>query len=247
VSDTVADYFVSDVHLRLDRRGRSGRLAAFVEGLRAEDSLTIVGDLCDFWFASRQRRDDPMRCPGLRSLAGFRDRGGGLTILPGNHDAWLGPFYERALGAELVDEPLERSSFGVEVFAVHGHRLGARRPWKAAMEGRAFLMGFRAIPRPIARTLADRLVQSNRRSLAETHRRHLVTYRAHARSVIESGRAGLVLIGHVHDVFDEPIGEGRMIILGDWIGGTSYVRIDEDGVSFVADRPLASTLSVPSA
>jgi UDP-2,3-diacylglucosamine hydrolase len=238
----VADYFVSDVHLRLDRPERARRFAAFVGGLESSDALTIVGDLCDFWFASRQRRGDPSRCPGLRSLAAFRGRGGRLAILPGNHDAWLGPFYEEALGAELIMGAWRRSSFGVRVEAVHGHRLGARRPWKAAMEGRAFLKGFEALPEPIARRLADRLERSNSRSLAGTHRRHLRIYRAFSATRIEADRADLVLLGHVHDVFDEAIGRGRMIVLGDWIGGTSHVRIDEKGVRFVADRPLATTL-----
>ncbi|WP_199756666.1 UDP-2,3-diacylglucosamine diphosphatase [Tautonia sociabilis] len=236
------DYFVSDVHLRLDRPERSSRFSAFVLGLEADDSLTVVGDLCDFWFASRQLGLDPMRCPGLRSLARFRDRGGRLTILTGNHDAWLGPFYQEALGAEWVEGALERSSFGVRLSAVHGHRLGARSPWKGMMEGRAFLQGFRALPGPIARGLAGRLERSNSRSLARTHRRHLVTYRSHARSLIDAGAADLVLLGHVHDVFDEPIGAGRMIVLGDWIGGSSHARIDDSGVQFVADRPLASTV-----
>lgn len=243
----MADYFASDIHLKLDDRERSGRFASFVGALESDDSLTIVGDLCDFWFASRERGRDPMSSPGLRALAEFRNRGGRLTILTGNHDAWLGPFYGRALGAEVVEGPLVASSFGVDLWAVHGHRLGARKPWKAAMESRAFLHGFQAMPEPLARALAGRLILSNSRSLAGTHRRHLVTYRRHARKVIESGRANLVLLGHVHDVFDEPVGEGRMIVLGDWIGGSSHVRVDEDGVSFVADRPLASTLSVPSA
>ncbi|QDV37259.1 UDP-2,3-diacylglucosamine diphosphatase [Tautonia plasticadhaerens] len=243
----MADYFASDIHLKLEDRERSGRFASFVESLEPDDALTIVGDLCDFWFASRERGQDPMRCRGLRALAEFRGRGGRLAILTGNHDAWLGPLYCRVLGAEMVEEPLEASSHGVRLSAMHGHRLGARKPWKAAMEGRPFLLGFGAMPGPLARSLADRLILSNHRSLAETHRRHLVTYRDHARKVIESGRANLVLLGHVHDVFDEPVGDGRMIVLGDWIGGTSYVRVDERGVSFVADRPLASTMSVPSA
>ena len=71
------DYFLSDVHLRLDQPDRGRRLALLVDRLRAGDSLTIVGDLCDFWYAARQFDADPMACAGLRSLASFRDRGGG--------------------------------------------------------------------------------------------------------------------------------------------------------------------------
>ncbi|WP_220487825.1 hypothetical protein [Tautonia rosea] len=110
------------------------------------------------------------------------------------------------------------------------------------MESRSFLSSFEALPSPIARRLADRLERSNSQSLAKTHHRHLITYRAHASGMIENGIANLILLGHVHDVFDEPIGNGRMIVLGDWIGGSSHVRIDEHGVCFVTDRPSATTL-----
>ena len=122
-------YFVSDVHLRLDRPERSRRFARWVEGLRPGDPLVIAGDLCDFWFASRQRRADPLACEGLRALADFRARGGSTTIMPGNHDTWLGPLYERALGARFVPEPLEVEAYGRRVHLVHGHLLGARSAW----------------------------------------------------------------------------------------------------------------------
>lgn len=238
----MADYFASDVHLRLDRPDRGQRFSTFVDSIGEGDSLTIVGDLCDFWFASRQVQVSPLQCPGLRSLATFRGRGGELTILPGNHDAWMGSTYIEALGARFSAEPWRRSSHGMSVFAVHGHELGARKPWKAVMESRAFLRGFRRLPGPVARALAVRLEDSNANALAETHRRHLETYRGAASKLIESGSVDLVLVGHVHDRFDEPIGRGRLIVLGDWISGSSYLRIDERGATFVVDRPLSSTL-----
>ena len=47
----LAAYFASDVHLRLDRPERGRRFARFVGGLEpGVDTLTIVGDLCDFWY-----------------------------------------------------------------------------------------------------------------------------------------------------------------------------------------------------
>ncbi len=60
----------------------------------------MVGDLCDFWFASRQRRGLELACDGLRSLADYVRKGGDLWVLPGNHDNWLGPYYESALARD---------------------------------------------------------------------------------------------------------------------------------------------------
>ena len=162
--------------------------------------------------------------------------GGQLTILTGNHDNWLGDFYQRTLGADIVDEPWIRTCHGIRVVAQHGHRLGARRLWKAVLESRAFLWAFASLPNPIATSLANHLEHSNQQSLEVTHQRHVAIYRSYSSSLIDRGLVDLVLLGHVHDVFDESIGSGRMIVLGDWIEGSSYVRIDESGLFFCADR-----------
>ena len=123
------DYFLSDVHLRLDEPDRGRRLARLVDRLGPEDSLTIVGDLCDFWYAARQYRADPMRVRrALAALASFRRRGGSITILAGNHDAWIGPFYERTLGARFLPDTLEVEIQGLRIYLAHGHRLGAHTP-----------------------------------------------------------------------------------------------------------------------
>lgn len=225
----VTDYFTSDVHLTHDDRERSRRFARFVDSIDRRDRLTIVGDLCDFWFASRQRGLDAMACEGLRALASFRREGGGLRILLGNHDGALGPYYRDRLGAEVVDEPLRVRSHGLRLHLVHGHRVGARKPWKALMESRAFLHGFRAIPGPLASAFRVQLDRKNLRDLATTHDRHLDQFRRLVAGPAEE--ADLWLFGHVHQRYDERVAGRRLIVLGDWFANSPYVRIDEAGVA----------------
>ena len=107
------------------------------------------------------------------------------------------------------------------------------------MESRAFLDAFAALPAPVGPS-AGRCGwrRPTRVASQETHRRHLVVYREHARSVVDAGSADLVLFGHVHEVYDEPVGDGgRLIVLGDWIAGSSHVRIDDRGARLAVDRP----------
>jgi len=242
----VAIYVLSDVHLRLDRPDRGQRLAKLVDRLGPNDELVIGGDLCDFWFASRERRRfDPLQCPGLRALVDFQQRGGQVTVLPGNHDHWLGTYYEQRLGFQFQPEPWSQTVYNHSVLLVHGHRLGARKPWKAVMESRAFLFGFQTLPEPLARRLADRLEASNIRHLEATHRRHLAVYRAYAREI--AAETDLILLGHVHDVYDEPVDQARMIVLGDWLQGSSYLKLDDHGPQFVIERQGQYTLSSPTA
>jgi len=224
----VADYFLSDVHLRLDRPDRGARLATLVDRLASDDSLTIVGDLCDFWFAARQRNADPMTCLGLKALAEFRDRGGTITILAGNHDTWLGPFYERTLGAKFLPDGLERDLGGMRTLIVHGHRLGARTTWKAGMESRAFLAAFRRLPDFVADRLGALLQRTNERNQDAFDRRGLEVYR---KSIEEVGdRYDLMILGHVHRPLDtSDTIRPRLVVLGGWHSGSAYLVFDGSG------------------
>lgn len=221
----MADYFLSDVHLRHDRPDRGERLARLVDGLGPADRLFVVGDLCDFWFASRQHRRGLGRCPGLRSLVAFRERGGELILMLGNHDAWLGPFYEANLGVGVRPEPLELESYGRRLRLAHGHRVKGKSWWKGAMEGRAFLRAFGLLPRSLAWGLEALLDRVNERGRAESERRMIAGYREAAESA--RGGADLLIFGHVHRVVDETTRGARFVVLGDWLVGASYLRIDE--------------------
>ncbi len=217
-------YFASDVHLRLDKPERSERFARWVRTLSCDDVLVVVGDLCDFWFASRQLKQDPWTCAGLRSVRDFRSGGGKLLITAGNHDCWLGPFYEEKLGAEFHPDDLLLETEGFRVRAVHGHMLGARAPWKGVMESRWFLDFYALAPSAAAEGLARLLVAANERVRAESDRRHLEIYRQYCKAHINS--ADLFIFGHIHASYEEPIGSGkRLLILGSWLQAGNYARI----------------------
>jgi UDP-2,3-diacylglucosamine hydrolase len=232
----VPTYLASDIHLRLDRPDRGRRFATFLEGLQPGDPLILGGDLCDFWFASRQGRSDPMDCPGLRALAEFVSRGGSVTAIVGNHDAWLGPFYEKALGVRVVPEPIVVEAHGVRVRVVHGHLLGARSVWKGAMESRAFLSAFGWVPGPLARGFETLLDRTNEGGRAESDRRHLAVYSRYAESHAED--ADLVAFGHIHRPKDLDTMHPRVVILGGWIKGESYLIIDEEGAALVIRKEM---------
>ncbi|AMV39645.1 UDP-2,3-diacylglucosamine diphosphatase [Planctomyces sp. SH-PL62] len=225
----MSDYFLSDVHLREDRPERGRRLLRFLDRLESGDRLLIAGDLCDFWMGSRLSSGELARDPALEALAVFRAKGGDLSILPGNHDAWLVPFYQDRLGAAILTEPVEVESHGLRLHIVHGHLLGARRKWKAALESREFFRGFGMLPGPAAGVL-DRILESkNRRGLEADELRHLTLYRDYADGLEDA--VDLAVFGHVHRPVDQP-GRPRMIVLGGWQNRSSFLKIDPSGASF---------------
>jgi UDP-2,3-diacylglucosamine hydrolase len=226
----VAHYFASDVHLRDDHPERDRLFRRWLCELTPADALVIVGDLCDFWMGARESEGRLAEYPSLRTLADFRRQGGTLAIMAGNHDHWLCPFYERALGAEIVVEPVDRVIHGLRVRMVHGHRLGARRLWKAGMESYAFFRAFGGLPGLIAGPLDRVLTWKNERGLLADEDRHLRAYRTYAASCRDL--ADLVIIGHVHRPVDETGDGPRLIVLGGWQHRSSYLKIDDEGASF---------------
>jgi len=235
----VTHYFASDVHLRFDCPDRDRRFSAWLSRLSGDDDLVIAGDLCDFWMGARRADNDLMRSDSLQALAGFRRHGGSLAIMPGNHDAWLCPFYESELGARIIPEPHDLTIHGLRLRLVHGHRLGARRAWKSWMESRSFFEGFGRVPRPIAQVLDQALTWRNERGLAADEERHLRVFRAYAAQC--RGAADLVVIGHVHRPVDEAETSPRLIVLGGWQDRSSYLRIDENGADFQVECDRAAS------
>jgi UDP-2,3-diacylglucosamine hydrolase len=240
----VSHFLFSDVHLRPDRPDRADRLARWARGLRNDDQLIVVGDLCDFWMASRVPESRLMDCPGLQALADFRSRGGRLRIMAGNHDLWLGAAYEKLLGAEPLPEPADLDLDGLRLHLVHGHLLGARSRWKGWMESQQFHRAFGQVPAPLAGLLDHALERKNERSLTADEERHLAVFRRYAEGL--RGRTDLVVIGHVHRAVDDHQADPRMIVLGGWQRQTSFLRIDQGTVRFhvldpsTPERPGAS-------
>jgi UDP-2,3-diacylglucosamine hydrolase len=233
----VADYFTSDVHLRLDCPDRGRRFAHWVNRLEPTDSLTVVGDLCDFWLVSRQFPLEVSACPGLKCLADFRARGQSLTIMTGNHDHWLGEFYAERLAARVIPEDtVERTVSGLRLHIAHGHRMRSPSRWKGLMEQRAFLEAFRKLPHAVAAGLEWMLDSTNELRREKSESRQIADYRRFADTL--TGKVDLVIFGHVHRTHDDEPATPRLIVLGDWFQGSSYLRIDDTGAQFVVESGL---------
>ena len=223
------------MHLRLDRPDRAQRLASWVDGLHSDDTLHLVGDVCDFWYGTRQKNGMRLECPGLRSLAHFKSRGGTLTVMVGNHDLWLGPYYQDVLRAELVVEPQVVEAYGLRFHVVHGHRVGGRQPWKSAMESRAFFEAFRSLPEPIARRLDKTLEGTNDHGRADDEARLVKIYRGFLPQIMPG--IDIAIFGHVHSPVNDTKTTPQMIVLGGWHRRTSYLRVDEHGATLVVADP----------
>jgi len=125
-----AIYFISDIHLGLQDEGEEQRklegLARLFAGFREGDALYMLGDVFDYWMEFRHVI--PKGFTGfLCLLSGLAARGVRVTYLPGNHDFYLGHFFDRELGVrtvDTVDGPLSFEFDGRRFIVAHGDGLG---------------------------------------------------------------------------------------------------------------------------
>lgn len=226
-------YFASDVHLRLDKPDRSERFARFVNALDGEDALFVVGDLYDFWFVSRQQRIWEGPCEAESALIKFRERGGQLRILSGNHDTWLGPFIEKTFGVAFEREPLELDLDGVPIRIVHGHLFSRGLGLKVFMESRLFLVLFSRVPNRIAALCDQILTRRNAGRFEQQNREQRDIFRRAIQQY--TGPAKVHVFGHLHERIQEEVDGAKLFVLGDWKESSGYLMVNAGELSFVTD------------
>ena len=139
----VAHYFASDVHLRFDRPDRDRRFSDWLSRLTPEDSLLSSPAISAIsgWphEAARASSCAARACRGSRnsSAAAARWQSWPATTTPGSARS------TSASWVRIVPDPFDLTVFGLRAHVVHGHLLGARRAWKAWMEGPAVLLRVR--------------------------------------------------------------------------------------------------------
>lgn len=225
----MAAFFISDIHLGLGNREqektKENRLLSFLHSIlpRAE-YLFIVGDLFDFWFEYATVIPKGFHRT-LSALQEFTDRGTPVHYLAGNHDFWMGDYFQKELGFQVHADPFEIRIQDKRIYLHHGDGLAQKdlgyRLIKPILRNRWNIRLYRWLHPdlgvPIARgsSRTSREYTSNKDFGEE---KGMVEF---ASKRIQEG-VDIVVMGHRHRPSLLPIGTGVYINLGDWITFNSY-------------------------
>ncbi len=231
-------YFISDIHLGLGSRetekAKENRLLGFLHGaLPDAEILVIAGDLFDFWFDYKTVIPRGFHRT-LTALQDFTDAGRKVHYLVGNHDCWMGDFFETEIGAVLHREPFELTIQGKRVHVHHGDGLAENdlgyRLIRPLLRNSFAVRMYRWIHPDIGVRIAHGTSRSSRAYTTTKHygeEKGMVRY---AEKVIREG-VDVVVMGHHHKPAVHQLGQGVYVNLGDWITYNTYGEMSEGSIA----------------
>lgn len=234
----MALYIFSDAHL--------GSSSASEEAIKQEnilklfdmvksdgDRLVILGDLFDFWFEYKHAipKEHHRILMGLRQLI---EEGIAVDYVSGNHDFWMGDFFETQIGINVHRDHYDIEYEGQRLHLIHGDGLapgdGGYRFLKRILRNRFNIWLYRKLPVDWAIPLAKWVSGSSRSYTARRDHAFASDYEAYALSKLNAG-FDIVAIGHLHIPVIKESDSGTYINTGDFIHHFTYAKLTDGQIT----------------
>jgi len=236
-------YFLSDFHLGAPDYNsslvREKKVVAFLESIRHDAAeIFIVGDIFDFWY--EYKKVVPKGYVRLLGkLAEITDSGIPVHVFIGNHDMWMGGYFEKELNIPVYYEPKVFNWNNKRFFIGHGDGLGPgdhgykflkkvfRNPVCQWAFGQIHPTWGIGIANYFSRKSRVKTGTSDEIFLGEDGE-WLIIF---CRQTLAKEHFDYFIFGHRHLPMDHRLTEkSRYINLGDWIRNFTYATFDGNDV-----------------
>ena len=237
-----AALFVSDLHLSPDAHATVARFLTFLAGTaRTAGSLTILGDLFDYW-AGDDDVGEPFNACVVGALRSLSAAGVPIFFMTGNRDLLIGDGFANAAGLTMLPDPCIRDIHGVKTLLSHGDALCTDdvdyQRFRSMVHDHAWQSAFLA--RPLAERKAE-IAALRQRSEGEKKVKPLAIMDVNAESVSAALRqygAQALIHGHTHRQGQHThVVDGRSCqrwVLSDWHADRgSALACTADGWKFI--------------
>jgi UDP-2,3-diacylglucosamine hydrolase len=233
-------YCIADAHLGANEddkeREKERKLIAFFDKVLDERAdLIIAGDLFDFYFEYNsvipRKYFDVLAKLRELTAAGIR-----IWFIAGNHDYWVGPFFNRDIGVKTSKKHMKVKLSKKKVFLAHGDGLGRfdlghfllqhllRQPLNIYL----FSLLHPNFAYALGRWVSKMSRQKSSSKVFRLGKDHPL--KRFAKDMWDIGYDA-VIIGHIHYPYIEHRDGKVFAIIGDWIDNFSYIRISDNGIS----------------
>ena len=230
-------YFASDVHLGLpvgDPEQRERNFVKFLKGIdpSATQALYLLGDIFDFWYEYRF----VVPKGGVRVLGAITDlidAGVKVYFFQGNHDLWTFSYFEE-LGMVKLQQPHVVEIGGKRFCLGHGDGLGPGNHWYKFVKGVfsqhwAQVM-FSSLHPWIAFKWATGWSERSRseKPIAYTFKGADEPLYKYCQDFLNHYPVNYFIFGHYHSRVDMPVGQARLLLLGDWMTASNWMVFDSE-------------------
>ncbi|MBU8932683.1 MAG: UDP-2,3-diacylglucosamine diphosphatase [candidate division Zixibacteria bacterium] len=227
-------YIFSDAHLGCgspeQEQLKRDKIASLFELIRADGGrLVILGDLFDFWFEYHHAIPKEYH-DVLCWLSRLVEQGITVDYVSGNHDFWMGDFFEKQLHLRVHRDTLDLSHEGQRLHLIHGDGLAKAdrgyRFLKRILRHPVNIWLYRKLPPDWAMPLAKKVSGSSRRYTARRDHVFAKDYEEYAEAQLTEGY-DFVAIGHLHIPVIKEFGNGVYLNTGDFINHFSYAKLSD--------------------
>jgi UDP-2,3-diacylglucosamine pyrophosphatase LpxH len=204
----------------LDRAARDGA-----------KSISLLGDIFHF-FIAHKKFETPAITRFLRRAEELRARGVAVTYIEGNRDFFLRGSYVEPYFQSICDE--ETFEVGDKRFLLtHGDLLNEAdlpyRFWRFLSKNRVSRFCLNFVPKAAGNRLVWRTeARLHRANFKHKQRLPVDMIRRFARRRFDRG-IDVLLLGHFHKSWTEPLGRGRVEILPAFVEERRWMKIDDRG------------------
>lgn len=236
-------YFLSDFHLGAPDAAsslvREKKVVGFLESIRHDAAMIfIVGDIFDFWFEyTKVVPKGYVRLLG--KLAELSDSGIPIHVFIGNHDMWMGGYFEKELNIPVYHEPKVFEWNRKRFYIGHGDGLGPddhgykfikkvfRNPVCRWLFGQLHPTWGIGLANYFSRKSREKTGASDEVFMGEDNE-WLIIY---SKELLQNEQYDYFIFGHRHLPLDWKLpGNSRYINLGDWIRNFTYATFDGNDV-----------------
>ena len=234
----MALYIFSDVHLGSGSPEKEAekisKITALFERVEKDgDRLVILGDLFDFWFEYKHAIPKEHHRM-LIMLSSMIEKGVKIDYVSGNHDFWMGDFFEKQMHINLHRDFLDLEYSRKKLHLIHGDGLAKAdkgyRFLKKILRNPVNIFLYRLLPPDWGIPLAKAVSGSSRNYTSKRDHTFVADYEAYAKRKIGEG-FDIVVIGHLHLHTCKEFEKGTYINTGDFIDHFSYARLTDGKIS----------------
>jgi UDP-2,3-diacylglucosamine hydrolase len=231
--ELIKAYFISDLHIGVDcsaeEKQRQKKILDFFKAISEEVThLYIVGDLFDFWY--EYKKVIPKKYfEFLHILKSISERGVEIHYLAGNHDFYLGRFFDEYLNIKTWQDEYTFELGGKRFYLLHGDGLAKRdsgyRFLKRVLRSKTNNRIFRWLHPDLGIPFARFVSGSSRNYTRNINLQDEEDYKAFAEKQFSEGY-DYVLLGHRHIPLEYKKDHHIYINLGEWFEKNSYAVFD---------------------